>query len=106
MGWWRGALDFRSDARRLAGMNAQTRLSGKGQVIIPKDVRDALHWEDGLELEVVKGANSVTLKPKAEPRERITFEEFKRRLPKYDGPYIPEEEWAEGIADMFRREWK
>jgi AbrB family looped-hinge helix DNA binding protein len=86
-------------------MNAQTKMSVKGQVVIPKDVRDALAWKDGMEFDVIKGLNSITLKPKAQPRKRISFEELKARLPKYDGPYIPESEWEEGIAEMFRKEW-
>jgi AbrB family looped-hinge helix DNA binding protein len=40
-----------------------TRLSSKGQVIIPKAVRDARHWEPGMELAVVETPEGVLLKP-------------------------------------------
>ena len=42
-----------------------TRLSSKGQVIIPKTVRLAHHWEPGQELVVIDTGDGVLLKPKA-----------------------------------------
>lgn len=41
-------------------------LSSKGQLVIPKDIRDALHWEAGTRLILVATAAGVTLQ--AEPR--------------------------------------
>jgi len=46
-----------------------TRVSSKGQVIIPKPVRTAHHWETGQELVVVDVGNGILLKP------RVPFEE-------------------------------
>ena len=86
-------------------MNAQTKMSVKGQVVIPKDVRDALAWREGLELDVVQGRDSVTLKPKDSPRKTITLAEFHELVPPYDGPAIPESEWRGSIETMFREEW-
>jgi len=37
-------------------------LSSKGQVVIPKEVRDELHWEAGTELTLIANASGVTLK--------------------------------------------
>lgn len=37
-------------------------LSSKGQVVIPKEIRDELHWEAGTELTLVSSASGVTLK--------------------------------------------
>lgn len=42
-----------------------TRLSSKGQVIIPKAVRSAHQWEAGLELTVTDTGEGILLKPKA-----------------------------------------
>lgn len=42
-----------------------TRLSSKGQVIIPKAVRSAHRWESGLELQVIDTGDGILLKPKA-----------------------------------------
>lgn len=41
-----------------------TRLSSKGQVIIPKPIRSAHHWEPGLELIVIDTEDGVLLKQK------------------------------------------
>jgi AbrB family looped-hinge helix DNA binding protein len=37
-------------------------LSSKGQVVIPKEVRDELHWESGTQLTLVASASGVTLR--------------------------------------------
>lgn len=42
-----------------------TRLSSKGQVIIPKQIRVVRHWEPGQELEVVELEEGVLLKPRS-----------------------------------------
>lgn len=41
-----------------------TRLSSKGQVIIPKPLRSAHHWETGQELVVIDMGDGILLKPK------------------------------------------
>lgn len=40
-----------------------TKLSSKGQVIIPKAFRSAHHWEPGLELMVIDTGDGLLLKP-------------------------------------------
>ncbi|MDQ7074862.1 MAG: AbrB/MazE/SpoVT family DNA-binding domain-containing protein [Gammaproteobacteria bacterium] len=42
-----------------------TRLSSKGQVIIPKPLRMAHHWETGQELVAVDVGDGILLKPKS-----------------------------------------
>jgi AbrB family looped-hinge helix DNA binding protein len=41
-----------------------TRLSSKGQIILPKSVRDVYHWIPGTEFEVEKRPEGVLLRPK------------------------------------------
>ncbi len=41
-----------------------TKLSSKGQVIIPKPLRTAHHWETGQELVVIDAGDGILLKPK------------------------------------------
>ena len=41
-----------------------TKLSSKGQVIIPKHIREAHHWEAGLELDVIEHNDGILLKPR------------------------------------------
>ncbi|PIQ37334.1 MAG: AbrB family transcriptional regulator [Lysobacterales bacterium CG17_big_fil_post_rev_8_21_14_2_50_64_11] len=37
-------------------------LSSKGQVVIPKEIRDELHWIAGTQIALVSSASGVTLK--------------------------------------------
>lgn len=48
-----------------------TKLSSKGQVIIPKAVRNIHQWQVGLELMVIDLGDGVLLKPKAPFQETI-----------------------------------
>ena len=41
----------------------KTRLSNKGQVVIPKAIRTLYGWESGLEFLIVHGRDGITLKP-------------------------------------------
>jgi AbrB family looped-hinge helix DNA binding protein len=53
---------------------ASTRLSGKGQVVIPKAIRDEYGWRDGLELIVEATDEGVVLRPRALTRTRAAQE--------------------------------
>lgn len=84
-------------------MNAQTKVSAKGQVVIPKDIRDRYRLEAGRILDVIETPEGVLLRPRQE-RERITMEEAKRRLAeiiKYDGPPVSIEEMNETIREAW-----
>lgn len=37
-------------------------LSSKGQIVIPKEVRDQLHWDSGTVLSLVANATGITLR--------------------------------------------
>ena len=51
-----------------------TKLSSKGQVIIPKAIRMAHHWETGQGFIVINTRNGVLLKPKT-PFQETSLEE-------------------------------
>jgi AbrB family looped-hinge helix DNA binding protein len=51
-----------------------TRLSAKGQVVIPKAIRDAKAWHAGLELVVQETEDGVLLRPRAASREEAAAE--------------------------------
>lgn len=51
-----------------------TKLSSKGQVIIPKHFRQIHHWEAGQELVVIDTRDGVLLKPKAPFTETMVAE--------------------------------
>lgn len=78
-------------------MNAQTKLSAKGQVVIPKAVRDRLRWKEGASLDVVETGSGVLLRPSGAPRERITIEEFRNRHPPQPGPRLTLEQMDEAV---------
>ena len=72
-------------------MTKQTKLSAKGQVVIPKDVRDRMGWSAGTELEWVDTVDGLRLR-KPRSRARLSSEEMLARLSErivYDGPRLP-----------------
>jgi AbrB family looped-hinge helix DNA binding protein len=78
-------------------MKAQTKMSAKGQVVIPKAVRDRLQWKEGAALDVVETGSGVLLRPSGTERERITIEEFRRRHPPQPGPRLTLEQMNEAV---------
>ena len=83
---------------------AKTRMSSKGQVIIPKAVRERQGWQPGTELDVEDQGDVVVLR-RAPLFPRTTFEEVRGFL-KYDGPPRTVEEMDEGIAEHIRQMWE
>ena len=84
-------------------MNAKTKLSAKGQVVIPKDVRDALGLKPGQTLEVIKTGGGVLLRPQHAKSGR-SFEEITaeiRALVNYQGPPVSLEEMDRAIDEMW-----
>jgi AbrB family looped-hinge helix DNA binding protein len=76
-------------------MNAKTRLSAKGQVVIPKDVRDALGLKPGQTLDVVPTGGGVLLKPQRAKSGRSNEEilaSIRAITSKYKGPSVSIEE--------------
>lgn len=70
-------------------------LSSKGQVVIPKEIRDELHWEAGAELTLVASGSSVTLKAKPKKVGR-NFVDLIGML-KYHGPPVSTEELCKPV---------
>ncbi len=82
-----------------------TKLSTKGQVILPKSIRDAKKWTPGMEFEVEETREGVLLRPKSRfPRTRI---EDVAGMLKYTGKPKTIEEMDEavsrGIRERFAR---
>ena len=51
-----------------------TKLSSKGQIVIPKGLRDAYRWEAGLEFVVIDTGEGILLKP-SRPFEPTSIDE-------------------------------
>lgn len=81
-----------------------TKLSSKGQVIIPKPLRTLHHWETGQELVVVDVGDGILLKPKT-PFEETNIKDVASCL-KFKGKTQTLEDMeaaiAEGIRDKYR----
>ena len=73
-----------------------TKLSSKGQVIIPKSVRSAHRWEAGQELVVADVGDGILLKPKA-PFDESTLDEVAGCL-RFDGKAKTLDEMNAAIA--------
>jgi AbrB family looped-hinge helix DNA binding protein len=84
-------------------MNAQTKLSAKGQVVIPKEIRKRLQLSAGRILDVIETPEGVLLRPHAR-KPGLSFEEAEKRICKilkYDGPPVTIEEMNESIEQMW-----
>jgi AbrB family looped-hinge helix DNA binding protein len=66
-----------------------TRLSSRGQVVLPKRVREANRWDPGQEFEVVQTEEGVLLRPRS-PFPETTFEAVCGRTG-YDGPAVSDD---------------
>ena len=82
-------------------MGHSVTISSKGQIVIPKDVRDALGLKSGEKLILDRIGRRITLDAPA-ARERISYEEFRRRVPKYEGPPIAVEDMTANVGDLFK----
>jgi AbrB family looped-hinge helix DNA binding protein len=87
-------------------MNAHTRLSAKGQLVLPKAVRDRLQWPPGTELEVVEHGGSVTLRavprPQSDRSAADILADIRARFP-YEGPRISDADIETAVRDAAAR---
>ena len=80
-----------------------TTLSSKGQIIVPKHVRDARNWQPGLEFTVTEVEDGILLKPKR-PFPPTTIAEVAGYLA-YGGSPKTIEEMDEAAQKGFAEEW-
>jgi AbrB family looped-hinge helix DNA binding protein len=83
---------------------AITRLSTKGQVILPKSIRDAGKWAPGTEFEVTARDGGVFLAPRT-TRKRYTLDDLIGCLP-YSGPPKTLDEMQQGIDRALAERWE
>jgi AbrB family looped-hinge helix DNA binding protein len=96
-------------------MNMETRLSAKGQIVIPKDVRDRMRLEIGETFDVVERENEVVLRRKngrrATPAAQAVADAVReiQSFYRYEGPPVSDEDMdkavQEAVAKKFRREY-
>ena len=81
-----------------------TKLSSKGQVIIPKTIRESHHWQPGTEFVIEDSPAGILLKPrKLFPPTRL---EEGVGCAGYKGPARTLEEMEEGITADLRKKWR
>ena len=72
-------------------MSAHTKLSAKGQVVIPKDVRERLGLVEGMVLDVIETGDGLILRKPAERRKLSVDEAVRelRQIYRHEGPPVP-----------------
>jgi AbrB family looped-hinge helix DNA binding protein len=82
-------------------MKQTTRLSTKGQVVLPKSLRAARRWKPGTEFIVQEREEGILLMPKPRVESR-TWDSLVGCIP-YSGPRKSIREMDEGVAAEARR---
>ena len=81
-----------------------TKLSSKGQIVVPKAIRDALDWPVGAELTVERGDDCFVVRRNRRLR-RTTIEEVAGCL-QYDGPPVSVEDMERAIDEELEERWR
>lgn len=81
-----------------------SKLSSKGQIVVPKAIRDALGWRPGLDLAIEKRDDCVVIRRRRRVPRR-TVEEVAGSL-KYDGPPVTLEDMDRAIEAELRERWR
>jgi AbrB family looped-hinge helix DNA binding protein len=79
----------------------ETKVSTRGQVVLPKAIRDKRRWKAGTRLTVEERPDGVLLKP-VEKKKKFTVSDWRGML-KYKGPRHTIEEMNAGIEEEARR---
>jgi len=79
----------------------QTKVSTRGQVVLPKAIRDKRRWKAGTRLTVEDRPDGVLLKP-LEKKKKFTVADWRGML-KYKGPPHTIEEMNAAIEEEVRR---
>ena len=89
-------------------MNARSKISSKGQIVVPKDIRDRLGLMEGTDVEFVETPGGVEIKPLLATDRRfppISAEEFLARRHKHSGKPVSIPEMDRAILTEARRMW-
>jgi AbrB family looped-hinge helix DNA binding protein len=77
-------------------------MSSKGQVVVPKEIREAHGWSAGTQLEFVDDGRTVEVRhvQVADPRfPPVTVEEFLSLRPKVSGPPITDQDIRDAVLE-------
>jgi AbrB family looped-hinge helix DNA binding protein len=79
------------------------KFSTKGQLVVPKGLREAYGWAPGVAIEIVDEGDGVKLKP-AKVNKRYTVDDLYGILP-YSGPPKTLEDMQRGIDEAIAARW-
>ncbi|QDB99981.1 AbrB/MazE/SpoVT family DNA-binding domain-containing protein [Mesorhizobium sp. 8] len=86
-------------------MNVRAKISSKGQLVLPKAVRDAYGLDAGSEVEVESAGDVILLRPSPKKtRNTYTLDEAAGFL-KYEGPSVTLKDMERAIEEEARRKW-
>ncbi|MBN9034446.1 MAG: AbrB/MazE/SpoVT family DNA-binding domain-containing protein [Rhizobiales bacterium] len=86
-------------------MNARAKISSKGQLVLPKAVRDAHGLAPGSEVDIESTGDAIVLRPRhRKARRTYTVDEVAGFL-KYDGPPVTLEDMERAILEEAKRKW-
>lgn len=81
-----------------------TRMSTKGQIVVPQAVREALAWKPGMTFELILQGTSVVLRP-VSPFAPTRLEDV-AGCTGYRGPPVSLEDMEAGIARAVKAAWE
>ncbi|MDI6027940.1 AbrB/MazE/SpoVT family DNA-binding domain-containing protein [Corticibacterium sp. UT-5YL-CI-8] len=76
-------------------MNVRTTMSSKGQIVVPKPLRDAHGWTAGTEFDFIETEEGVIMQPVSVHEadlHPLAVDEFLGMIPKVSGPRLTDEE--------------
>jgi AbrB family looped-hinge helix DNA binding protein len=87
---------------------SNTTLSSKGQVVIPKNLREFLGWKSGMKIAIKERDGTIVLAPEVKSEPKARYEDVLRvsKMLSYDGPPQSDADIQRGLEEYFRKEWK
>lgn len=89
-------------------MNIRAKISSKGQVVVPKDIRDRMGFAEGTEVEFLETADGVLIKlvpHRASRFPAISFEEFKAQRLQWASKPVTNADMDRAVEKEVRRRW-
>ena len=83
----------------------KSHMSSKGQVVIPKSLRDAKGLGAGSEVEFVDHPEGVLMRL-PERKKKFSLEDLLNVLPPYEGPPVTDRMIEEGIDAAMQERWE
>lgn len=90
-------------------MTKHASISPDGDLKLPKDIVAEEGWEPGTKLVVLHTADGMLIRPAggSKPaRQRISWDEFRRRVPPHEGPPLSLEDMDRAMDRAMAERWK